>query len=594
MRYLFIIAITSLLLSCKSEQQQYHFRTLTEDGKSYEILDSVLIKTRDGAQIAAMVVKPGEIKEPGTSILFHTVYARHDDIKRAKKAADKGYIGIVSYTRGKAWSPDDPIPYEHEANDTYDVIDWISRQKWSDKRVGMYGGSYVGFTQWAAAKKLHPALKTIVPSVSAAPGIAEPTENGVYVNFHYPWFHYVMEDKYLADSLYSDWQRWNNLYLEWYKKGTSYRSLDSLDGFPNREFNKKLDHPVYDNYWQDMMPYKEDFAQIDIPVLTTTGYYDGGQIGAMYYLKEHMKYNKNANHYLLIGPYTHFGAQSVPDKEIGNYTIDPVAQINITETIFQWFDHIFKDASRPELLKDKINYQVMGTNSWGHASSLKEMNNDTLRFYLNDKVSGELFESTFSGKQQHLSLSRQKEEKRSYAEQEVDLADRRDGKQNNYFSPFVINETLTLGNGISYVTEAFEEEFEMNGSYLGELKLSINKRDLDCSMVLYEQTPEGKFFKLTLAYVGRASLAKDKSKRQLLTPGEISSIPLGNVRMSSKKIGKGSRLVLVLNVNKHPHAQINYGSGKDVSDETIADAKTPLKIKWYNDSFIEIPIRRKQ
>ena len=78
----------------------------------------------------------------------------------------------------------------------YDVIDWITEQEWSNDEVGMYGGSYVGFVQWASMKeKVHPALKTIVPSVAAAPGIAEPMENGVYFNFHYPWWHYVTNNK---------------------------------------------------------------------------------------------------------------------------------------------------------------------------------------------------------------------------------------------------------------------------------------------------------------------------------------------------------------------------------------------------------------
>jgi two-component system LytT family response regulator len=39
-------------------------------------------------------------------------------------------------------------------------------------------------------------------------------------------------------------------------------------------------------------------------------------------------------------------------------------------------------------------------------------------------------------------------------------------------------------------------------------------------------------------------------------------------------------------------AQINYGTGKDVSKETIQDAGEPLNIKWSTDSFIEVGISR--
>lgn len=96
-----------------------------------------------------------------------------------------------------------------------------------------------------------------------------------------------------------------------------------------------------------------------------------------------------------------------------------------------------------------------------------------------------------------------------------------------------------------------------------------------------------------MPFIGRASLSKDIEKRELLTPNTKTSFPFTNVRMTSKIIKKGSRLVIVINGLKHPFAQINYGSGKDVSTETVKnDAKDPLIIKWFSDSFIKIPIKR--
>jgi hypothetical protein len=76
----------------------------------------------------------------------------------------------------------------------------------------------------------------------------------------------------------------------------------------------------------------------------------------------------------------------------------------------------------------------------------------------------------------------------------------------------------------------------------------------------------------------------------LLPPTKVESILFDKTRMASRRLSKGSRLLVTLNVNKNPYAQINYGTGKDVSDEDINDAKTPLQIKWQNDSFVKIPI----
>jgi hypothetical protein len=60
--------------------------------------------------------------------------------------------------------------------------------------------------------------------------------------------------------------------------------------------------------------------------------------------------------------------------------------------------------------------------------------------------------------------------------------------------------------------------------------------------------------------------------------------------LTSRKFQPGSRRVVVLSLLRQPDVQINYGTGKDVSDETIADAREPLKVQWFGDSFIKVPV----
>ena len=80
--------------------------------------------------------------------------------------------------------------------------------------------------------------------------------------------------------------------------------------------------------------------------------------------------------------------------------------------------------------------------------------------------------------------------------------------------------------------------------------------------------------------------------RRLLTPGKLESLPFDRTPLTSRQMAAGSRLLVRLNVNKNPFAQVNYGTGKDVSDESIADAKTPLRVQWSTDSHIKVPISR--
>ncbi len=331
-----------------------------------------------------------------------------------------------------------------------------------------------------------------------------------------------------------------------------------------------------------MIPYKRDFAQINIPVLTTTGYYDGGQVGALYYYREHLKYNKKADHYLIIGPYSHFGSQgfvSIPDPEpvISGYRIDPVANIHIHEIIFQWFDYILKGGKKPEILKDKVNYQVMGSNEWLHKPSLAKMNNDTLRFYLSNQQSGDRYQ-----------LSSQKPLKKEFLTETVDFADR---KTSNtfYHADTIIYNKLDKSNGLVFMTDPIKKPLTVNGCFLGEIKAAINKNDFDYNINLYEQTPDGKYFYLSY-FMSRASYAADHSIRKLLQPGQIATIPFINSYFTSRKISAGSRIVIVLSINKSQDNQINYGTSRDVSSETIKDAGEPLQVKWYNDSYIEVPV----
>jgi putative CocE/NonD family hydrolase len=544
-----------------------------DDQRRYIIEDSVLIKTPEGITLSATVVRKRSLTLPAPATLFFTIYTDpYSLLTEAKESAARGYVGVVADARGKRLSPDAIEPFETEGKDANAVIDWMSRQPWSNGKIGMYGGSYVGFVQWAAAKYHHPALKTIVPYVAAIPGQGLPMENNVFLTANYQWNFYVMNNKqFLDNEVNNDWQRWDRMRTSWYRSGVAYRKLDSVDGTPNKIFQRQLNHPSYDKYWQQMVPYKEQYAEINIPVLTITGYYDDGQISALHYLKEHYKYNKKANHYLVIGPYDHFGAQTGGYPVLRGYTLDPTALISTRDITFAWFDHVLRGGPKPAILKDKINYEVMGANEWRSAPSIEKMHDTLMRFYFSDT-----------------SLVMKKPSKPGFILQQVDLADRTT-MNNDYYPGVILSKEINRSNGLFFISEPFDKPVSVNGCFSGIVKATINKKDMDIGIVLYEVTPSGEYFHLAY-YLGRASYAQDMSKRKLLTPGKPELIPYSRSRMTGRQLSKGSRLLVVLNINKNAFAQVNYGTGKDVSDETIADAGAPLQIKWHNDSYIDIPL----
>jgi putative CocE/NonD family hydrolase len=548
-----------------------------DDARRYLITRDVLVATPDGAHICALIVRP---RSAGTArlptLLNFTIYESDLNMFEARRSASHGYAAVEGLTRGKGCSPDAPISHEHDGTDATALIDWISRQSWSDGRVGMYGGSYEGFTQWAAAKHMPKALKAMMPSVTHAPGIDFPTDGGVFANYAYPWPFYTTNTKGLDSATYSDSTRWARLDTIWYKSGRPYRDLAAIDGHPNPIFDRWLSHPSYDAYWQRMIPYRNEFARIDIPILTTTGYYDGGQMGALHTFREHRKYAPRSQHYLVIGPYDHVTGQRgtvsigrVVGPVVRGYQLDSAAHIDIGELRYKWFDYVFKGAPKPDVLRDVVNYEVMGGNLWKHAPSISRMANATKSVRLGRTV-----------------------------DQVVDLADRTDvakwGSSRDLLDPSsseraIIDTALNIAHGVVLKSEPLNEATEISGLFSGKLEFIVNKKDFDASIALFEQMPDGKYFQLSYHWM-RMSCARDRTRRNLLIPGKPQQIAFEANRLTSRRLAKGSRIVMVIAIIKNPATQINYGTGRDVSRESIADAKEPLRIRWLPTTRVDVPM----
>ena len=558
----------------------YNLTAFSQDKTDYIVQDSIVIKTKDSAEICLTVIRSKSIATPQPCILYYNIYAdtSQNSIEGGKWIASKGYVSIEANTRGKRCSKSQIEPFEHDAEDAYYIIDWISKQPWSNGKVGMMGSSYLGFSQWSATKYLHPALKTIIPQVAVGAGIDFPKQNGINMTYMLRWIHYVTDNKLTNEKVFEDTTKWNSLFNNWYKKGNKFASLDSLEGNKNTIFQRWLQHSGYDTYWQKMIPYQNDFTKINIPILTMTGYWDDDQLGAMYYYKQHNLYNKNSNHYLIIGPYSHYGYSKI----LGGFAIDSTAKIKQGDIMVQWFDYVLKDSICPSILKNKVNFEILGDNKWMHVSSLNKMYNDSLIFYLNNEKTNDKY-----------NLIKAKPKQIKSIEQIVDLTDRttfkETGEEIMAFPSLLLDSIKKYPEQLQFETESFENSFVLSGSLIANIVASINKKDVDIVIDLYEQLPNGKYLALSRD-IQRASYSKGKTIRTLLRPNKIETIKIENTFITCKKIEKGSKLIAVIGVNKNQNWEINYGSGKEVSQEDINDAKIFMKIKWYNSSFLNFKI----
>jgi putative CocE/NonD family hydrolase len=537
----------------------------------------VSIKVPGRGSIAATVIRP-----QGASTALPALLELGIDrpTVSAKESAAHGYVGVFADMRRAAAGTAAFVPYQHDGEVARALIDWIAKQGWSDGRVAMYGEGYSGFTAWAAAGRMPPALKAIAVSDPTAPGIDMPMSGSVFQNSGYRWSLEVTHTREEVDPSFGDDAVWRALDEKWYRSGRRYRDLGTIHGRPNPIFIRWLNHPSYDRFWQSMIPYQRQFARVDFPVLTMTGYFAAAEPAALYYFTEHHRYNPRADHTLLIGPYDDQAMQRGASASVRGYDVDAAALLDLRELRYQWLDHAMKGGAVPAELQDRVNFEIMGANEWRHVSSLRAMADASLKFYLSAGAAG-----AAEGRR----LIRRKSAKAAAVAQTVSLTDRSDAA---WLPPSdLITRNLVTHNSVTFVSNSFKTPTDFNGLLSGRLDFSVNKMDMDIDIAAYALTAAGDYVRLfNPADELRLSYAADRVHRHLLRAGERQKLAFVGERMTSRRLEAGSRLVIVLRVSKRPDREINYGTGNDVSEESIDDGNTPIKVRWYNDSYIEIPV----
>jgi uncharacterized protein len=538
--------------------------------------EQVAIPVADDATVAATLIRPRGATDNGGKVATLLEFTLDRSTRDARESAAHGYASVLALARIAGDADGRPrAPFESDGDDARAVVDWIAEQAWSDGRVGMQGTGYGGFVAWSAAKKLPQALKAIATSDPMAPGIDVPMRGRIVLSSAYRWVYDMLSPP--EDAAAND-ARWRKIDEDWYRSGRSYREFATLPGPGTAVFNRWLNHPSYDRFWQKWLPFGPEFAKVDIPVLTITGYYSAGQTAALYYFTEHHKQAPNADHTLLIGPFDEPSVEKgVTEPAIRGSTPDDVARIDPNAARYDWFAHALGGADRPELLSDNVNYELAGANEWRHAPSLSALEQKRTRFYLEAAPGGTVNALTAKKRRTPTSLTAS-----------MSLRDRRDADWRP--SREIVLDVLPAREGTAlFMTEPFSSPVDVAGRLSGVLDFTINKQDVDLVLMLYELRSTGEYVKLfDPAYAFRASYAKDRVHRRLLVAGVRQQLPFQSEKMVGHELQAGSRLVLALGINKRADQQMNYGTGKDVSEESVADGRSAVRIRWHEGSFIEI------
>ena len=348
------------------------------------------IKMRDSVILRADVYRP-DASEPVPVLLERTPYGKSITATAfALLAAERGYSVVIQDTRGRWASEGEDYPFIYDMDDGYDTVEWAAHQPWANGKLGMFGLSYTGYTQLAAATRRPPSLKAIVPTqtmcepydvtyhggaLALAVGVTWNLVYGVFSSL--AWYSGSEEQRaqllsqvIQATDGMSQGQTFNYLPL-------SDMPLIGREGF-KRFFADCIAHPLrHDDYWQRVRcPYEG----LGIPALHIGGWYD---IFIDSTLRDYAAIRDagNTRQKMLIGPWVHavFNANA-GEVDFGLQASDYLVLLD--EIRLRWFDYWLKGIDNGIMEEEPVRIFVMGENRWRSESAWPLARTRYVSYYL--------------------------------------------------------------------------------------------------------------------------------------------------------------------------------------------------------------------
>jgi putative CocE/NonD family hydrolase len=328
----------------------------------YEIVQeaNVGVRMRDGVKLSTNIYRP-KAEGKFAVILVRTPYKKEMGELQARAFARRGYVCAMQDCRGRFGSEGVWEPFVNEPKDGYDTVEWLAAQPWSNGKVGMIGGSYVGWVQWWAARERPPHLVTIIPNVSPPdPFFNIPYEYGVFFILGGIWWADVLESNATADL---SGAAMSNISEKKYGKLLQTLPVIDLDekilGKKNPYWRKWIDHPINDAYWEqaNFLDYLKD---VRISVFHQSGWFDGDGIGTKLNYLRMMSFG-HPNQKLVVGPWGHTDTAS---RKIGDLDFGPQALFDLQRDYLRWFDYWLKGIDNGIMKEPLVKVFAMGSNKW--------------------------------------------------------------------------------------------------------------------------------------------------------------------------------------------------------------------------------------
>jgi putative CocE/NonD family hydrolase len=550
----------------------------------------VRVPMRDGVELAADVYRL-DTPEPLPVLVHRTPYDRRianfSNIPADVLAlARDGFAVVLQDTRGRGESCGTFTPFADEAADGADTVAWAAAQSWSNGRVGMFGASYVGATQWLAAAEAGGAVRAITPVVSSADYHSWLYRGGAFeLGFALLWtlmflappdavrdggdVAAVLDAADVAKELYAR---------------TPLADLPVLA----RWYADWLSRPHYDDGWSAVAP-AERFAGVTAPALVVAGWHDlfrDGSLASYTGLRKHGGSEAAREQTrLVVGPWAHgvLGGSFV-ERGFGiRASIDGIGITSMLSTFLR--EQLDGTASPPE---KRVLLFVMGPDVWREEDDWPLPDTQYESWYLHG-----------GGILSPVPPADEADDTFAY--------DPRDPVPTCGGATFLPGVWLGANAGprdqraldgrrdvLHYVSEPLDRPLEVTGPVELVLHASSSALDTDFTGKLVDVHPDGRA-ELVTDGVLRARYRDSRSSPSPLEPGEIVELHV-DLGATSYVFAAGHCIRIDVSSSNFPRFDRNTNTGGTIAEESIDAAVVATNTVHHHDahpSRVVLPVIRR-
>ena len=493
-------------------------------------------------------------KTPYSTERFPTAY------DAAVYFARRGYVYAFVDVRGRHESDGVWEPFRNSERDSYDTIEWAAKQRWSDGKVAMQGGSYLGQNQWRAAQAAPPSLVTIFPMVASTSIYHDwITLNGGWrLSFNFGWGPVRSESRIMQNPGPHTVDGLKAIHYDEVQKHLPLSTMQQRVGRHAKFYDDWIAHPDYDAYWKPLNA-EEAFNKIAIPVHTFGGWFDIFSQGTLrgYVGMSHKGATEKARRmsHIVIGPWGH-GAS----RKFGAIDFGPTANVEANHLQLRWYDYWLKGIDNGLASEAPVKLFVMGRNEWVYEREYPLERTDYRAFYFSSggKANGSAGDGRLSWTKPTVPSS---SDRFSY---DPDKPVPSVGGNNCCGTPTAAGPQDQRSiekrqDVLVYTSDVLTEELEVTGPVKVVLHAASDAVDTDFVAKLVDVYPDGTSYNMAEGIV-RARYRESLSKPSLMKPGQIYRFEIDLVG-TSVAFQKGHRIRVHVTSSHFPQFDRNPNTG---------------------------------